>query len=158
MKKLLHIAVLLTLLGLSSDVPFTSIMRAPPCLLTHVLPTAHPHGHCFCHNYHRHTHRMGKYMCPLHKVRIEWDLCLNIWKSLANLLGLVCAFPTFHPVFFADLVSVLLKTFLLKDPLHPKTLSNHHSLLIITCQLESSWALTLEEKDEAPSPTYTHLC
>lgn len=89
------------------------------------------------------THRMGKHTCPMHKVRTEWDLGLNIWESLAKLLWLLSTRPTLHLVFSADLVSTSLKTFfLLKDLIHPETVSNHYPL--ITLQLGLSWALNLE--------------
>ena len=47
-----------------------------------------------CHRY-RHTYRMGNYLCPIHRMRTEWDLCVNIGKSSAKLLSLICAFPNF---------------------------------------------------------------
>lgn len=65
-----------------------------------------------------------------------------------------CSIHSPHFVWsFSYLASALLKTFfLLKDLIHPKTISNHHSLLVITLQLKFSWALTLED---SPTPAIT---
>lgn len=86
-------------------VSWNSVMSPSDCL--YKLQSPHPSSYItycpflwpwICHHYRR-TCGMGKYLCPIHKMRTEWDLCLNIWKSLAKWLSLVCAFADFNGLF-----------------------------------------------------------
>lgn len=73
----------------------------------------------FCHSY-RHTYRMEKYLFPIHKRRTAWDVCPNIWTSLAKLLWLIHAFPHSIWSFCRRYFSILKTFFLQRGPLHPK--------------------------------------